>query len=76
MKNSFGVEIPESIDGLGKLIPYTGAWALQDRLDTVKCVAVPAKARMPHFDKVCANLEEAIKKTKPFNGMCVSFHHH
>lgn len=76
MKNSFGVEIPESIDGLGKLIPYQGAWALQDRLDEVNLVPVPVKARKPHFDKTCKDLEEAIKKAKPFNGMCVSFHHH
>lgn len=76
MKNSLGKEIPESIEGLGKLIPYTGAWGLQDRLDEVKLVPVPAKARKPHYDKTCANLEEAIKKAQPFNGMCVSFHHH
>jgi citrate lyase subunit alpha/citrate CoA-transferase len=76
MKNILGVEIPESIDGLGKLIPYQGVWAMQDRLDELTFVPTPVKARKPHFDKLCTSLEEAIKKAKPFDGMCVSFHHH
>ena len=39
-------------------------------------VPPPVKAKLPHADKMCDNLKEAILKTNPHDGMTVSFHHH
>lgn len=76
MKNSFGIDIPDFVEGLGELKPFQGAWHLQENLDADQCVAVPTKARKAHYNKVCETLEEAIKKSNPHDGMCISFHHH
>ncbi len=77
MKNSLGIEIPEYIEGIGKLEAFQGAWEKLKKgwMDEVT-MTPPNKATLPHQNKVCNTLEEAIKKTNPQNGMTVSFHHH
>jgi len=77
MKNAIGREIPEFIEGYGKTEPYQGAWEkLKKGWMEEVTVPAPNKAKLPHFNKICENLEEAIKKTNPRNGMTVTFHHH
>jgi len=77
MKNSLGREIPEYIEGIGKLEPFQGAWEkLKKGWMDEKSVPPPNKAKLPHQNKICTTLEDAIKKTNPRNGMTVSFHHH
>lgn len=77
MKNSLGKDIPEHLEGLGKLEPFQGAWTkLQKGWMDEKTVPPSIKARMAHTSKICDSLEEAILKCNPHDGMTVSFHHH
>ncbi len=77
MKNSLGREIPENIDGLSIIEPYTGAWTkLKKGWMNEITIPPPNKAKLPHQSKLCSNLKEAILKSNPRNGMTVSFHHH
>jgi citrate lyase subunit alpha/citrate CoA-transferase len=77
MKNIIGREVPEYIEGVGKIDMYLGAWEKLKKgwMDEVT-ISPPNKAKMPHQNKNCSDLEEAIKKTSPKDGMTVSFHHH
>lgn len=77
MLNHIGRDIPEFIEGFGKLEPYLGAWTKLKKgwMDEIT-VPPPNKAKLPHQNKVCESLDEAIKKTNPHDGMTVSFHHH
>ncbi len=77
MKNSLGREIPEYIEGIGKLAPFQGAWAKLSRghMDE-PTIPAPNKATLPHSSKIRATLKEAIQQAHPKNGMTVTFHHH
>ncbi len=77
MKNSLGIEIPEQIDGFGKLEPFQGAWKKLEKgwMDEPAYPAI-LKAKTAHLDKYCKSLEEAIDKVETHDGMTVSFHHH
>jgi len=77
MKNSLGREIPEYIEGIGKLEPFQGAWAkLSKGWMDEPTIPAPNKARLPHQSKICDSLKEAIEKSNPKNGMTITFHHH
>ncbi|MCU4164930.1 citrate lyase subunit alpha [Carboxylicivirga caseinilyticus] len=77
MKNILQREIPETLEGIGELEPFQGAFTkLRKGWMEEKKVPPPNKATMPHSSKMCSNLKEAIIRTKPRNGMTVSFHHH
>ncbi len=77
MKNSLGKEIPEYIEGYGKVELFQGAWTkLNKGWMNEKTSPPPVKASKPHFNKLCESLEDAIKKCNPHDGMTVSFHHH
>ena len=77
MKNSIGREIPEYIEGIGKLEPFQGAWTkLQKGWMDEPSIALAHKAKLPHQNKLCDSLEDAIQKTHPKDGMTVTFHHH
>lgn len=76
-KNALNIEIPEKLEGLGTLEPYQGVWTKLKKGWMEEHTVPPAiKARMPHTSKMCNNLEEAILKCNPHDGMTVSFHHH
>ena len=77
MKNVIGREIPEYIEGVGKIDMFVGAWEKLKKgwMDEVT-IPPPNKAKLPHQSKICQTLEEAIIKTAPKDGMTVSFHHH
>ncbi|MEI7525369.1 MAG: citrate lyase subunit alpha [Mariniphaga sp.] len=77
MLNSLGREIPEYIEGIGKLEPFQGALAkLRKGWMDEPTIPAPNRAYLPHQSKVCKSLEEAIIRSNPHNGMTVSFHHH
>ncbi|MGV6846003.1 MAG: citrate lyase subunit alpha, partial [Lutibacter sp.] len=77
MRNSLNREIPEYIDGIGKISPYTGAWnKLKKGWMDELTISPPNKANLPHQKKLTDTLKEAIVKTTPKNGMTISFHHH
>ena len=77
MLNSLGREIPEYIEGIGKLEPFQGALTkLSKGWMDEPTIPAPNKAYLPHQSKLCKTLEEAIIRSNPHNGMTVSFHHH
>src|SRR5674476_1430545 len=77
MLNSLGREIPELMEGIGKLEPCQGALTkLRKGWRDEPTIPAPNKAYLPHQRKVCKTLEEAIIRSPPRNGMTVSFHHH
>ena len=77
MLNRLGREIPEYIEGIGKLDPFQGALTkLSKGWMDEPTIPAPNKAYLPHQSKLCKTLEEAIIRSNPHNGMTVSFHHH
>jgi len=77
MKNSLGLEIPEYIDGYGKLEPFYGAWEkLKKGWMDEPASPPPVKAKIAHINKYYDSLEEVIDKVELYDGMTVSFHHH
>ncbi|MFC1770585.1 citrate lyase subunit alpha [Candidatus Margulisiibacteriota bacterium] len=77
IKNSLGIELPEFIEGYGKVEPFKGAWEkLSQGILEEQTVPPPNKAVQPHRDKKLASLKEAVAQSNPKNGMTVSFHHH
>ena len=77
MKNYIGREIPENINGLSYVEPYSGAWTkLKKGWMNEITIPPPNKAKLPHQSKLCDTLKEAIKKSNPRDGMTVTFHHH
>ena len=77
MKNKLEIDIPTELSGIGQLEPFEGTFAkLKKGWMEEKTVPPPNKAKMPHSDKMCESLREAIIKTNPKDGMTISFHHH
>ncbi len=77
MKNKIGREVPEHIEGIGKIEAYQGAWEkLNKGWMGEEAYPPPVKAGKPHFNKMCESIEQAIKNCEPHDGMTVSFHHH
>jgi citrate lyase subunit alpha/citrate CoA-transferase len=77
MLNSLGREISPFIEGIGKLEPFQGALTkLRKGWMDEPTISPPNKAYLPHQNKLCSSLEEAIERSNPRNGMTVSFHHH
>jgi len=73
MKNAVGREIPEYIEGYGRVKPFGGAWA---SLGEIVKAPVKIKPVRPGENKVMTSLEEAIEKCGLKDGMTISFHHH
>jgi len=77
MKNAINREIPEYIEGIGKLELFTGAWnKLKKGWMDEPTIPPPNRAKLPHQTKLTSSLEDAIKKSNPKDGMTVTFHHH
>lgn len=77
MKNKLQRDIPHELEGIGILEPFEGAFTkLSKGWMEEATVPPPNKAKLPHSDKLCVSLKEAIIKTQPKDGMTVSFHHH
>lgn len=73
MKNVLGREIPEVIEGYGKVKPFEGAFA---NCGIAEKKAVKVQSVIPGDNKVLSNIEEAIEKVGLKDGMTISFHHH
>ncbi|MGH4140449.1 citrate lyase subunit alpha [Clostridium sp.] len=73
MKNVLGREIPEYIEGYGKVIPYEGAFkhaGIKVKKEVkLNCVT-------PNDKKVLSSIEEVLDKVELKDGMTISFHHH
>ncbi|TRX70735.1 citrate lyase subunit alpha [Carboxylicivirga sp. M1479] len=69
--------MPSELIGIGKLEPFEGAFTkLKKGWMEEETVPPPVKAKMPHSNKVCDSLRDAIIRSNPKDGMTVSFHHH
>ena len=73
MKNNLGRELPDYIEGFGKVTPFQGAFR-EAGIQTRKPVKVTSVN--PFAGKVLANLEQVFDKLNLKDGMTISFHHH
>jgi citrate lyase subunit alpha/citrate CoA-transferase len=73
MKTILGRELPDSIEGYGKVTPFQGAFR-DAGIKTRK--AVKLTSVNPNDRKVLANLEQVFDKLNLKDGMTISFHHH
>lgn len=73
MKNAVGRDIPDIIEGFGKLQPYAGAFAA---FPDMKRQAPHIKYVKPGTNKVMKDLETVFKTIPITDGMTISFHHH
>lgn len=75
MKNAVNREIPDYIEGYGRVKPYAGAFANLGGEFKKAEVVVPRGAQLVE-DKVCCTIDEVLDKLPLKDGMTVSFHHH
>ncbi len=73
VKNGVGREIPEFIEGYGKVKPYVSPFNM---VPTGNKGGAKLKRPLPHKTKLIESIEEAIKATGLKDGMTISFHHH
>jgi len=73
MQNKLGRDIPEYIDGYGKVKVFEGIFA---NLGKVQRTQTKVKSAVPGEDKVLKSLKQAIEKCEIKDGMTISFHHH
>src|SRR3712207_1876339 len=73
MLNAIGRELPEHVDGYGRVIPFAGAFAARP---TTRRHAPPVKMVRPGESKLVGDIGEALEKVGITDGMTLSFHHH
>lgn len=73
MKNCLGREIPEFIEGYGKVKEYSGAF---NNIGAITKTSISINSAMPGDTKIIGSIEEVIKKCGLKDGMTISFHHH
>ena len=74
LKNSLGRELPEYIEGYGKVRPYQGAFVEAEKSSQRAAARIPRSAKRGQSKAV--SLEEALDRIGLRDGMIVSFHHH
>ncbi|GAA0181037.1 citrate lyase subunit alpha [Clostridium sediminicola] len=73
MKNILGRELPDYIEGYGKVNPFNGAYA---NLDVKEKKSVKIMSAIPGESKIIESIDEVLEKIGIQDGMCISFHHH
>lgn len=73
MKNILGREIPEFIEGYGKVKPFMGVFA---NVGEITKSQVKINSALPGQGKVLGSISQAIRSCGLKNGMTISFHHH
>lgn len=73
MKNVLGRELPDYIEGYGKVKPFEGAFKNTGIKEKSK---VTLKSVTPGENKLLNSIEEALEKIDLKDGMTISFHHH
>ena len=73
MLNAIGRELPEHVDGYGRVIPFAGAFAARP---IMRRHAPPLKTVRPGESKLVGDIGEALEKVGIRDGMTLSFHHH
>lgn len=71
--NSIGRNLPEYVDGYGKVQPFVGAFATKPDM---RRQAPKVKRLLPGEQKLAADLREVFKRIPITDGMTLSFHHH
>ncbi len=74
MKNILGRNLPDIIEGYGKVKPFRGAFDFEHRAFIKKAVKTTAVA--PGESKLLSSIREVLEKAGAKNGMTFSFHHH
>ncbi len=75
MKNCIGRELPEYIEGYGKVRPFEGAFVNSGK-PASRPVSKIMKSAVPGGRKLYSSLDELMEILPLKDGMCVSFHHH
>jgi citrate lyase subunit alpha/citrate CoA-transferase len=73
LKNAIGRELPEYIEGYGKVRPFAGAFATMPDMERR---APKVKRILPGEQKLADDLETVFKRIPVTDGMTLSFHHH
>ena len=73
MMNSIGRELPEFVEGYGKITPFGGAFAAKPAITRQ---APPVKYAKPGHSKLIESLEEVFRRIPVTDGMTLGFHHH
>lgn len=66
-------QLPEYIEGYGKVKPFAGAF---DNLGEVTKSSIKIKSVKPGESKILSSIKDALLKCEIKDGMTVSFHHH
>ena len=72
-KNEVGREIPSFIEGIGELLPFTGAFTHGPQKPNVP---IPVSSHRPGEVKLVDSIRTALVKSGLSDGMTLSFHHH
>ncbi len=73
MNNAIGREIPEFVDGYGRVVPFAGVFAISP--DTRRRAPVVKTVR-PSESKLVNDLKDVFERIPVRDGMTLSFHHH
>lgn len=73
VRNGVGRDIPEYIEGIGKLKPYESPFSM---IPEGSKAGAKLKRPLPHKSKLIDSIEAAVKATGLKDGMTISFHHH
>lgn len=73
MKNAVGREIPDNIEGIGKVKPYEGAFK---NIGVIEKTKVKVNSKLPNENKILSSIRESIIKCGLKDGQTISFHHH
>lgn len=73
LTNAIGRNLPEVIEGYGKVRPFAGAFAT---LPDMQRQAPMVKRVLPNEQKLVEDIEAVFKRIPVTDGMTLSFHHH
>ena len=73
MMNAIGRELPEYINGYGRVVPFAGAFATRPG---TRRYAPPMKTARPGESKVLGDVKDVFEMIPIRDGMTLSFHHH
>ena len=73
MNNAIGRELPEYINGYGRVVPFAGAFATRPDM---RRWAPATKMVRPDENKLMDGLEDVFERIPVRDGMTLSFHHH
>ena len=73
MINAIGRELPEHVDGYGRVIPFAGAFAARP---TTRRHAPPVKTVRPGESKLVGDIRDVFERIPIRDSMTLSFHHH